>query len=1016
MEQLIEDLRSQIQEGSALLLVGTGVSIASTRNPAAAWPELVRSGLRRAAEVNRGLPKDWKTINEQSLDMAIESDHVDSLLAAAEAVDAALRPSKGEYAAWLYDTVGSFTAQNTMLLSAIAALQLPILTTNYDTLLEAHTGYDCLDESNEAAIHRVIRSQNLGIVHLHGHWKRPGGVVLGVRSYERLLSATNIQELLKAAFLGRSVVLVGVGSGLHDPNFSALREWLSSHTSESPYRHYLLQTAGDATGVEVGADRIAPVVYGESYDDLVPFLEDLGKVARRAPKRLHSPAQRARLRLIDDIQASSLLRRETDTSDPRLEDLLIPPVLLPMPHEQYVSGLQGVGQSRPKRIDTTAYDGDPRVVIVVASDSGSGLTSSLAWLLTNARASRESTPVYLRSDQLTQGTHPLLKPVRAFLREVGHDEIGMNYEHMPSTVVAIDDYSMPRDDATTVRLIKDLSQPAIHCAFFGCREGREADLYNRLSTHGMNAAVWYVGRFGDRDVERLAALVAEDAPMVARQISEILVREQLPRKPVTLCILLLAVLRHSQLADSMSETDLLDEFASILLGRDSPFQDSRYELGYRDKEDILGYLAERFVRENKWSLPEDKVLMYVQDCLSAMTWREDALQIVQDLLARRVLVVRQGTLAFHDAPFLYLFAAKHAQRDHAFLGWLKEKPFVYGPILRHYAALARSDSHLLSIVSAALEELLSGYPVGPFFAGGEADDGETAGLRAAILGLTDEGADGAGESENTDGTVASDARADVGESETLEADEDLPLGFLEFTRSEPAPFDVDGTISVLALSHRVHFVSQVVRDSVSVSDPQLKRRSLVQVLRGWGRVAADVAQTPAFRELAEKIVEEVASKSVNARAKLLSKDIADAFPVWLIMAGMDSSLASTKVVASVEEVFQESRGRDAECAAVAGLLVLVVRDPGWVGIATQTYWDFSDVRHMERALFPILMFLYLFGEAGREGRALEDFLLDALGYGDAGRRGGIREHGRQRLRQTRLVNQSAIGSREDVST
>lgn len=1016
MQHLIDDLRRTVAEGSGVLLVGAGVSIASTNDPVASWPGLLRDGIRRASTINRTLPANWSQLNEDQLDMALESGHVDSLLATAEAVDSALRPVPGEYANWLLTTVGHLEAHNTKLLHAIASLQLPILTTNYDTLIEVYTGYEALDHSNEAAIHRVLRGDDTGIVHLHGHWRRPGDVILGVRSYDRLLAATKIHELLKAVFFQRSVILVGVGAGLDDPNFSALRIWLNANTAESPYRHYLLCTERDAEDLSIGSDRIAPLVYGRAFENLTGFLNGLAESVPPARQRVYSPAERARLRLTDQIHESSFLRRVTEGAEPQLEDLLIPPVLLPMPHEKYVAGLRGHTQSRPRRIDAAEYDGHPKVVIVVAPDSGSGLTSSLAWLLANTRVGREATPVYLRSSQLTQGKHPLLQPVRAFLREVGHDCIRMNYDNMPPTAVAIDDYSIPRDNTITGRLISDLRQVAIRAAFFGCREGREAELHRQLSSHGIDALVWYVGRFSDRDLERLVALVSENPQSVARHLSDILVREQLPRKPITVCILLLAVLQHAQLADSISETDLLDSFALILLGRDSPFQDSRYDLGYRDKEDLLAYLAERYVRENKWSLPDRDIIAYLDDYLSAMRWREDALGIIQDFLTRRILVVTQGSIAFHDTPFLYLFAAKRAQRDQEFLAWLKEGPFVYGPILRHYAALARSDSHLLSVVSDALGEVLASRPETRYFEpnplddGAEAAEAELLDIRAAFLGIND------GEDGDEDASVAFVDPGDVepgpqgGDSDSREADDDLPLGYLEFVRSEPAPFNADAATGASWLFDRVHFVSQVVRDSVSVSNPDLKLQSLVQVLRGWGEVAAEVAGSAAFRELAECVAAEMAAIEVSPGVRSLLSDIGVAFPIWLIMAGMEASLASTKVLSLVEDVFRQSRGDgDARCAAVAGLFVLLIRDPGWAQIAAQTYQDFRAVKPMERALFPVLTFLYLFGGTGAETQALEDTILDSVGYRRTGRRANEREQARQRLQRARLVNRAAIG-------
>ena len=73
---------------------------------------------------------------------------------------------------------------------------------------------------------RVLRRDEAGILHLHGHWEDAESVVLGIHSYEEVLGDTRAQFMQQAITAFNSLLFVGCGEGLKDPNFSALRRWL----------------------------------------------------------------------------------------------------------------------------------------------------------------------------------------------------------------------------------------------------------------------------------------------------------------------------------------------------------------------------------------------------------------------------------------------------------------------------------------------------------------------------------------------------------------------------------------------------------------------------------------------------------------------------------------------------------------------------------------------------------------------------------------------------------------------
>jgi tetratricopeptide (TPR) repeat protein len=89
----------------------------------------------------------------------------------------------------------------------------------------------------------------------------------------------------------RSLVLVGFGAGLEDPNFGALRAWMAETWSSSEYRHFRLVRADERDAVAAQhrpEERIVTVVYGDSHDDLAPFLRTLRPMGP-APAAVRAP-------------------------------------------------------------------------------------------------------------------------------------------------------------------------------------------------------------------------------------------------------------------------------------------------------------------------------------------------------------------------------------------------------------------------------------------------------------------------------------------------------------------------------------------------------------------------------------------------------------------------------------------------------------------------------------------------------------------------------------------------------
>ncbi|HKH45506.1 MAG TPA: SIR2 family protein [Thermoanaerobaculia bacterium] len=273
---LLDELRHEISQGRMLVVVGAGVSMAATgEDRLASWTGLLRHGADRCVEVGGPLPEGWA----DRVQAEIDSGDLDELLSAAEKISRKLgAPCGPEYARWLRETVGRFQAQDPTVIEAIADLELPLATTNYDGLLEEVTSLPPVTWREGARVERVVRGEEPGILHLHGFWKEPESVVLGIRSYEQVLGEAHAQTMLRTVRATRGLLFVGCGAGVADPDFDALLRWMRTVFEGSDFHHFQLCLEKEVEKFQElhpPEERLFAVPYGEEHSCLAPFLHDL---------------------------------------------------------------------------------------------------------------------------------------------------------------------------------------------------------------------------------------------------------------------------------------------------------------------------------------------------------------------------------------------------------------------------------------------------------------------------------------------------------------------------------------------------------------------------------------------------------------------------------------------------------------------------------------------------------------------------------------------------------------------
>jgi hypothetical protein len=164
-----------------VVVAGSGVTAAATRGDRlSSWSELIASGVEFAARLP-GVPPGRLEAARSLLGVGDSS----GLISAAELVTESLGGREGgEYARWLRETVGSLELRDRSVPDALAALGVPLATTNYDELIEKACGWERVTWLEGAAMQRALQRDERAVVHLHGHWRTARSVILGVRSYE----------------------------------------------------------------------------------------------------------------------------------------------------------------------------------------------------------------------------------------------------------------------------------------------------------------------------------------------------------------------------------------------------------------------------------------------------------------------------------------------------------------------------------------------------------------------------------------------------------------------------------------------------------------------------------------------------------------------------------------------------------------------------------------------------------------------------------------------------------------
>jgi hypothetical protein len=237
----IDYLKEAVEGNKAILVLGIGTSISTLGgrpdpNGYVTWKGLLKSGLKSAKNI---LPK----VRHQELDdniATLERDNVSlrKFLSIGDEVSDAVKD--GQFTGWLKETIGGLEEEikDGSLLNHLHQWNLPILTTNYDNLIEKVTRMGRVTWQKDDAAREILAGNRKDVLHLHGHYDDPETIVLGGISYENFKRSPFINALVQGTILNKSLVFIGMGEGVNDPNFLRFREWMGELFRKLDQRHF----------------------------------------------------------------------------------------------------------------------------------------------------------------------------------------------------------------------------------------------------------------------------------------------------------------------------------------------------------------------------------------------------------------------------------------------------------------------------------------------------------------------------------------------------------------------------------------------------------------------------------------------------------------------------------------------------------------------------------------------------------------------------------------------------------
>lgn len=248
----VNRIRTAPMKGSLVIVVGAGVSQSATSRDGKPLSQLTWSGLilhglnfldsEGFLESDEKVDVDYyRSVLQRA---PTSSNYSTNLLFAATYMKHKLEEHK-KYVTWLelvFSNLRKHLHQTDILreLGGLQKMGAKLVTTNYDDLLDRFCNLRPIGPSN-------------------------------IYDLQMFTRAKQTQSALQAFFIAHTVLFVGSGGGMQDPNFGKLLKWATTHLSNIRNSHYILTRNEE----NIRYQPLNNVRYGPTYEHLVPFLHTL---------------------------------------------------------------------------------------------------------------------------------------------------------------------------------------------------------------------------------------------------------------------------------------------------------------------------------------------------------------------------------------------------------------------------------------------------------------------------------------------------------------------------------------------------------------------------------------------------------------------------------------------------------------------------------------------------------------------------------------------------------------------
>ncbi|KAI1080487.1 SIR2-like domain-containing protein [Whalleya microplaca] len=302
--EAVAKLRQELKAGRLAICVGSGSTISAVPNEfdRLTWLGLIQNGLDFLDDQAKQIGEDNALDVERAQELLSSKNwNEKDILDAAARLQAVLSKRPDLYSDWLknsFKTLSSYVT-NTAILESLRRLNksgASLLTTNYDDLIEKYCKLSPLDRLDPYGMQSYSRGTSHSVFHPHGYWRNAETVVLSAKDYWDVVANSNVQECLKNTFRNKTVLFVGCGGGLNDPNFGQLLKWVGEQYKTRGASHYILLRKGEASPV---TNLPLSLLRCESFADISRWLMDLLDESERVDGAIDEIPENSKRRTIE---------------------------------------------------------------------------------------------------------------------------------------------------------------------------------------------------------------------------------------------------------------------------------------------------------------------------------------------------------------------------------------------------------------------------------------------------------------------------------------------------------------------------------------------------------------------------------------------------------------------------------------------------------------------------------------------------------------------------------------------